>query len=362
MELPSKHRFFILGLALSSLFQANAQCEYFDYDSSGCICMADLVHALGQYDTPDQGLDVDGSGWIEVEDFLAMLPFVGSSCPVSWLDTTDHHVLGLVLTEWLVHETELFGVTDTLPAGAITYRLYAHLLGPTDKVLAGYGHENAPLTIDTDGVFYGFGYADFASIVVSDYNSAFDGIFPANAYTTWLSSGINPGDGQTVSTIHGSDNNWVESSITSSLEIADSIGGAWFTFGTAFGDFEPLHLIGQFTITDDSALSGTINLLVSTTEESVGDHVEYAEGLTFSTDALDVLGCTESEALNFNPAATFSYGLCLLSGDLNEDGAFTVADLLLLLGQFGCTTCTSEDLNGDGVVSVQDILLWLSLI
>ena len=48
--------------------------------------------------------------------------------------------------------------------------------------------------------------------------------------------------------------------------------------------------------------------------------------------------------------------------DFNGDGEFTVEDLLGMLADFGCTTCTQGDINGDGVVSVQDILLFLTFL
>ncbi|MDA0945684.1 MAG: S8 family serine peptidase [Bacteroidetes bacterium] len=46
--------------------------------------------------------------------------------------------------------------------------------------------------------------------------------------------------------------------------------------------------------------------------------------------------------------------------DLNQDGVVSVADILLLLGDFGCQSDCSTDINVDGVVSVADILVLLS--
>lgn len=46
--------------------------------------------------------------------------------------------------------------------------------------------------------------------------------------------------------------------------------------------------------------------------------------------------------------------------DLNEDGNVTVADVLLVLSEFGCTTGCQHDANGDGSVNVSDILLLLA--
>ena len=48
-------------------------------------------------------------------------------------------------------------------------------------------------------------------------------------------------------------------------------------------------------------------------------------------------------------------------GDFNGDGDRNVADLLLMLGEFGCTQNCTVDLNGDGTVNSADFLDFLGL-
>jgi len=43
-------------------------------------------------------------------------------------------------------------------------------------------------------------------------------------------------------------------------------------------------------------------------------------------------------------------------GDLDSDGFIVIGDVLLLLGDFGCTANCTADVNGDGTVTVQDLL------
>jgi len=43
-------------------------------------------------------------------------------------------------------------------------------------------------------------------------------------------------------------------------------------------------------------------------------------------------------------------------GDLDSDGFIVIGDVLLLLGDFGCTANCNADVNGDGTVTVQDLL------
>jgi hypothetical protein len=309
-------------------------------------------------------MDVDSSGWVDMEDLLSFLPFLGHTCPVEWHDTTYNHILGLVLTEWEVHEMDLVGIDSDLPAGSVTYRLYVQLSDIDDIVLAGYGNENTPLNIEADGTFYGFGSVSIGNtVVMDDYNPNFAQIFPAHEYSTWFTTGLLSTYSPQVSWIFGGvDENWTDQEIDSVIQISDSTGGGWFVTNQLVDNPSGgLALLGQFTVVGGSTLEGSINILVETNTE-VGHAIELGEGLTFTTDNLTVLGCTEQGATNYNPDATLSFGLCIYLGDVDEDGSLTISDLLLILSQFGCTDCLLEDLDGDEIITVQDILMFLTLI
>jgi hypothetical protein len=76
-------------------------------------------------------------------------------------------------------------------------------------------------------------------------------------------------------------------------------------------------------------------------------------------------GCTDPEACNFSEVAlveddTCEYDSCDCPADLNDDGVISVADILLLLGQFGCAEDCTIDVNDDGSTNVQDILILLA--
>jgi hypothetical protein len=62
-----------------------------------------------------------------------------------------------------------------------------------------------------------------------------------------------------------------------------------------------------------------------------------------------------NNATNYDPETN------LCPGDLNADGALTIADLLLILSDFGCTSSCDGDVDGDGMVTVADALSFLSL-
>ena len=346
-------------------------CEWFDHDGSGFIGANTWVHVLGQYGTSGS-IDVNGSGTVDMEDLLSFTPFFQHSCPTEWHDTTYNHINQLVLIEWKHHESELTGATQNIPAGTKTYRLFVEFSNPEDKVLAVYGNEQTPLHIETDGEWYGFGSGFGGTIVVGDYNPDLNSIFPANEYTTWLTAGQHPVyEDNSIMTawIHsGQTNNWADHEVDSVIQINDAIGGGWFATNgggtsSAPNSIEGLSLLGQFTITGGTALAGSVNILAETITDD-GHGIEFGEELTFSTDLISLLGCTNSFALNYDPDADYHLpGSCVFAGDINGDGNLTIEDLLILLSQFGCIeTCNESDLDEDGSVSINDVLMLLSLL
>ena len=74
-------------------------------------------------------------------------------------------------------------------------------------------------------------------------------------------------------------------------------------------------------------------------------------------------GCTDPAATNFDPDATLDDGSCELPAcpeDLNGDLLVSVADILEMLGDFGCIEDCTADLTGDNAVSVDDLFSLLA--
>ena len=75
-------------------------------------------------------------------------------------------------------------------------------------------------------------------------------------------------------------------------------------------------------------------------------------------------GCTNPDADNYDPSAIVDDGSCIVTPDcpedLNNDGTISVADVLAVLSEFGCTSSCTMDVNGDGNVNVADILTLLA--
>ena len=363
--------FSILFIALFSFeFSAQTACDYFDHDGDGNIGANTWLHVLGQYGVPgyEGSMDINNTGMVDVEDLISFIPFVGHQCPGDWHNSTNNHIVDLVLVEWQIHENELLGFNQNIPPNSITYRLFVQFSNPEDKVLAIYGNESTPLSIVTDGELYGFGNEPGETILVGNYNPAFNSFVPANQFTTWLSAGQYPiYDDNPINTSYVSLDWTINGFVSSSIELNDTIGGAWFAtnggaISSAENSIESFSLIGQLTVIGGTtSLEGTINILAETQIET-GHAIEFGEGLTFSSNNLTVFGCTLSEAINFNPIANFDDGSCQQLGDYDNDGLFTVSDFLNLLSDYGCDNCPQGDLNSDGVVSVQDILIFLTWI
>ena len=75
-----------------------------------------------------------------------------------------------------------------------------------------------------------------------------------------------------------------------------------------------------------------------------------------------VYGCTDPEALNYNPNATEDNGTCVLPGDPNGDGLINVVDVVYIVNHiFGIATIPSSqwaasDINGDGFINIVDVV------
>ena len=94
-----------------------------------------------------------------------------------------------------------------------------------------------------------------------------------------------------------------------------------------------------------------------------GGAIELDECGVCGGDNSSCSGCTDPSATNFDPSAIVDDGTCELPeclGDLNNDLVISVADILEMLGGFGCIENCEADLNGDDAVSVEDLLLLLA--
>ena len=149
---------------------------------------------------------------------------------------------------------------------------------------------------------------------------------------------------------------------TGSLDICVGNGCYTFAMNDSYGDGwnGAIYTITS-TVSGEVIDSGDLNTAAS------GDGSSYGENIfCIESGEPDVPGCTNATACNYEATANIDdgsceYESCVCQGDVNGDGAITVADILLILSDFGCTTSCSADVDGDGSVTVSDVLVVLSL-
>ena len=211
-----------------------------------------------------------------------------------------------------------------------TYRVWAEFADPTEQLVAVYGFDSVPLTISTTTSFY---QNPLGGALGVNYNPLLLSVDSLLAFDSWVTVG---GEDNTadVSTI-GLD--FVDFEGSGGDLIADNVnGGSVFIYPdlepTAFPDANGQVLIAQ--LTTEGEVSLTVNLQTRTAD---GENPQVLQqSLTFQ----EVYECF---------------------GDFNTDGLIGIADLLILLGDFGCITGCGYDMNGDGGVTTSDMLVMLAI-
>ena len=218
---------------------------------------------------------------------------------------------------WLQVETVTVHTEGAL-AGQTTYRVYMNMLNETDYLSSCSGDSDNPLILEsTSGTWYN----DPASTTwnAQGVNPSFLSFFPELAYDSFLTIGAE--DATTPAAQHPS-SVWGATDASNAFVpgpgfnvfVDDEIGGAWYTTfpGLEFADThaafagEDLRvLLAQFTTAGE--ISGQIQVQV------------FQEGIQ-NQEFRDVFemcpvgecgGCTDVEALNYNPESLYDDGSCI---------------------------------------------------
>ena len=228
-------------------------------------------------------------------------------------------ITGISIETVTVHD----GSVDASLDGYTTYRVYAELSSDLDFVSAVFGDASDPLMLGCTGMIYQSGGVNFN--YATEVNTLFFATFPAAEYDSWLTIGVEDSNGG-VNVQNTADT--MAPALTlfntgSGFVIDDPIGASWFNVfpcgaapdlaacadGVAsFAGADNQVLLAQITATGD--VYGLFNVQVF--PGGVQADQQVATGLTFSTNASDVFGCTNADATNYDATATIDDLSCIL--------------------------------------------------
>jgi hypothetical protein len=261
-----------------------------------------------------------------------------------------------VTVELVAQHEGIVGSEDL--TGMSTYRIYLQMENDEDLPLILFGKDEYPLTINTSTTFF---QSILGNAVATAINPAIPLAFPSVAFDSWVTIGAESQlDPASIFTLSNGIEYW-ESDFEEgqNILIDGAVGGGWFADAPYWQGLPWENgkvLFAQ--VTTDGNIWGEINLDYTPNGEEQVSEAVY--GLTFGSPDETIIGCTDENALNYDPEATVNFDCEYPEGDLNSDGTVNINDVLDFLNQLGCTIdCGDADLNGDGVVDIWDLLMLL---
>ena len=341
---------FMLVIASVSDMAGQDDCPY-DLNGDNCTCANEILFFLSSYGVAgNTDYDYNDNGFRDFEDALILSRYLGTNCPQAEVQATTGIISGLLIEPVDTLQQDLFDASDTIPAGAITYRLYAVVTNPGVTVVGVWGNTEFPLTLNApDGLFLSSLQTSDNSYFASNITPAFFPFFSTYDRASWWTLNHAPGDDFQFYQPLGSTANFMDDMDDGSIQFDADMGDGWFVYDYINTPELPtasnLKLLGQFTTLGQSGICGQLNLEIRTQIDGEPTQFEQAYGLTFSTPGAD------------SPCEPLSP--CPEGADLDNDGLIGTSEVLLMLAAFGDVTTGPEDLNDDGIVNVNDILILL---
>ena len=342
---------FMLVVASVSDMAGQDDCPY-DLNGDGVTGANEILFFLSSYGVAgNTDYDFNDNGFRDFEDALMLSRHLGTQCPQAEVQATTGIISGLLIEPVDTLQQDLIDANDTIPAGAITYRLYTEVSNPEVTVVGVWGTAEFPLTLNApDGLFLSSLQTSDFSYFASNITPAFFPFFPTYDRASWWTLNHAPGDDFQFYQPLGSTANFMDDMDDGSILFDADMGDGWFVYddinaSTELPTASNLKLLGQFTTLGQSGICGQLNLEIRTYFDGEPTQFEQAFGLTFSTPDAD------------SPCESLSP--CPEGADLDNDGLIGTSEVLLMLAAFGDVTTGPEDLNGDGLVNVGDLLLLL---
>jgi hypothetical protein len=231
---------------------------------------------------------------------------------------------------------------DPLGSGESTYRIYANFTSPNVEVTAMYGTDTEVWSLIGDAAF-------FQEALGSDFgggiNPLFFGAFPSLEYDTWWTIGAEPGDADGL-------NSAFDQNLTSFADwnnggdfvVNTFIGGSVFIVPGANGQGNPVNgrvLLAQVTT------SGTTEALINIQFRDANQESFYATGMTLTFPVAGA-GCNDPEACNYDETAegdadcVYPQEFYDCDGCINDTDGDGVCDELEVLGCTDNAACNFD--------------------
>ena len=342
----------ILMMALVPSISAQDDCPY-DLNGDQVTGFNELLFFLADYGVDgNTDYDFNDNGFRDFEDALMLSRHLGTQCPQTEVEDTTGIILGLLIEPVDTLAQGLSDSNDTIPAGAITYRLYAVVSHPEVTVVGVWGNSGFPLTLNApDGLFFSsFQTGPLGTHFADQVSPLLFPTFPTYEHASWWTLNHTPEEEPPYYQPLGSTADFMDDMDDGNMLFDADMGDGWFVYDgindvNQLPTASNLKLLGQFTTLGQSGLCGQLNLEIRTHMDGEPTQFEQAFGLTFSTPGAD----TPCEPLS----------PCPDGADLDQDGVIGTSEVLVMLAAFGDITAGPEDLNGDGVVNVGDVLILL---
>lgn len=286
------------------------------------------------------------------------------SCEFCSCSEDDVPVYGLEIDTVQVHSG---GVLD----GMVTYRFYATTESAEDFVSSVYGNDEDVLSMQTSTSWY---QNDMGALLAQNIVPEMLATFPELAFDSWLTIGLegpaSPGENLVNTVGAAGEASWTEAfEAGENVNLDDAVGGAWFVLnggsnGVAGDDLKVL--IAQ--LTTDGDILGQLNVQFfegGANDQASTHHFTFEAGIwTNPVSYANACGCTDDEALNFDPNADYDDDSCVLPVPGCTDALACNFDALADLDDGSCEFPDSEldcagncleDIDGDGVCDAFEV-------
>ena len=176
---------FILMMTLAAGMTAQDDCPY-DLNGDGFTGANELLFFMSSYGVAgNTDHDFNNNGFQDFEDALMLSRHLGTDCPQTEVEDTTGIILGLLIEPVDTLTQGLSNGSDIIPAGAITYRLYAEVSHPEVTVVGVWGNSAFPLTLNApDGLFFS-SFQTSGNLFASDISAFLFPAIPTYEHASW---------------------------------------------------------------------------------------------------------------------------------------------------------------------------------